>query len=174
MVDVHGQAVPEFSLWLRNPEAINQPARLVTGDPQGFFEVDEIEAGNLVFETRGSPLVSISGIRLSAGEKKDVRLVLDWGTHRVAGLVMDDMGRPVSASELVVTSIRHDGGLWAQTTRRAITDETGFFLVAQVGPGYHTIRVDVPGFRAAVIDHDVGGDSPEVIVRLERAHSHGM
>lgn len=174
MVDPNGQPVPEFSLWLRNPGAVNQPARLVTADQQGFFEVDRVEAGSLVFETRGSPLVSITGLQLSPGETKEVTLVLDWGTHQVAGLVMDDMGRPVSASELFVTSVRRDGALRAQAVRRAVTDETGYFLVDRVGPGYHTVRVDVPGFRAAILDHQVGTDSPEVIIRLERVYSHGM
>jgi protocatechuate 3,4-dioxygenase beta subunit len=174
MVDPDGQPVPEFNLWLRNPGAVNQPARLVTGDQQGYFEVDRVEAGSLVFETRGSPLVSITGLRLSPGESKQVTLVLDWGTHQVAGLVMDDMGRPVSASELFVTSVRRDGSLRAQAVRRAVTDETGYFLVERVGSGYHTVRVDAPGFRAAVVDHQVGTDSPEVIIRLERVYSHGM
>lgn len=174
MVNPDGLPVPSFSLWLRNPEAVNQPPRLVTGDQQGFFDIDRVEAGSLVFETRGSPLVSISGIELAAGETRDVLLVLDWGTHQVAGLVMDDMGRPVSASELYVTSVRDDRGLRAHVVRRAVTDETGFFVVGQVGSGYHTIRVDSPGFRSAVIDHEVGRDGPEVIIRLERARSHGM
>lgn len=174
MVNMEGFPVPEFSLWLRNQKALNQPARLVTGDQQGFFDIQQIEAGPLVFETRGSPLVSISGVQLAPGETKDVMLVLDWGNHQVAGLVMDDMGRPVSASELFVTSVSHEGGLWAQATRRAITDDTGYFLVTQVGPGYHTIRVDAPGFRTSILDHDVGGDSPQVIIRLERAYSNGM
>jgi hypothetical protein len=174
MVDPDGQPIPEFSLWLRNTGAVNRPARLVTGGQQGLFDVDRIEAGSLVFETRGSPLVTITGLRLSPGEAKEITLVLDWGSHRVAGLVMDDMGRPVSATELFVTSIRRDGGLRAQAVRRAVTDETGYFLVDRVGSGYHTVRVDAPGFRAAILDHQVGTDSPEVIIRLERVYSHGM
>lgn len=174
MVNPEGLPVPSFSLWLRNPKALNQPPRLVTGDPRGFFEIDRVEAGSLVFETRGSPHVSISGIRLAPGETRDVLLVLDWGNHQVAGLVMDNMGRPVSASELFVTSVRKDGGLRAHVVRRAVTDETGFFVVGQVGSGYHTIRVDSPGFQSTVIDHEVGRDSPDVIIRLERAYAHGM
>jgi hypothetical protein len=174
MVNPDGLPVPAFSLWLRSPEAVNQPARLVTSDQQGFFDVDKVGAGPLVFETRGSPHVSISGIELAPGETRDVMLVLDWGTHQVAGLVMDDMGRPISASELYVTSVRDDGGLRSHVVRRAVTDETGFFVIGQVGSGYHTIRVDSPGFQSEVIDHEVGRDSPEVIIRLERAYSHGM
>jgi hypothetical protein len=174
MVNPDGLPVPGFSLWLRNRNSVNQPARLVTGDQQGFFDIQQIAAGPLVFETRGSPLISISGIQLAPGETKEVMLVLDWGTHQVAGLVMDDTGRPVSASELYVTSVRTDGGLRAQVVRRAVTDETGFFLVGQVGSGYHTIRVDAPGFRSEVLDHQVGSDNPEVIIRLERAYSYGM
>jgi hypothetical protein len=174
MVDAHGQPVPEFSLWLRNPDAVNQADILVTGDSQGFFRVDEVEEGNLVFESRSSPQLNIKGIHLSAGEQKDVLLVLDWGNHQVAGLVVDDMGRPVPASELYVTSLRRDSGVRAHTIRRAVTDETGYFLVNQVGPGYHTIRIDVPGFQTTIIDHDVGVSAPEVVIRLERASSHGM
>jgi hypothetical protein len=146
----------------------------VTGDQQGHFSVDEVEAGTLVFETRSSPLYRISGIHLSAGEKKDIRLVLDWGNNQVTGLVVDDTGRPVTASELFVTSFRRYSGVRAHAVRRAITDEAGYFLFTQVGPGYHTIRVDVPGFSTTILDHDVGMDTPEVIIHLERASSHGM
>jgi len=174
MVDPNGQPVPEFSLWLRNPDAINQPHLLVTGDQQGYFRVDEIEAGALIFETRSSPLYRISGIHLSAGEKKEISLVLDWGNNQVMGLVVDDAGRPVTASELFVNSFRRYNGVRAHAVRRAITDEAGFFLFTRVGPGYHTIRIDVPGFGTTILDHDVGMDTPEVIVRLEPASSHGM
>jgi len=174
MVNPDGLPVPEFSLWLRNPGAVNQPARLVTGDHQGLFEIGRVEAGDLVFETRGSPLVSITGLRLNPGETKEVILVLDWGNHQVAGLVMDDMGRPLPASELFVTSVRRDGGLRSQAVRRTVTDETGYFLVDGVGSGYHTVRVNAPGFRAAILDHQVDADSPEIIIRLERVYAHDM
>jgi protocatechuate 3,4-dioxygenase beta subunit len=174
MVDPNGQPIPEFTLWLRNPDAVNQPVLAVTGDSQGFFAVDEIEEGDLIFESRSSPQYSISGINLSAGEKTDVNLVLDWGSHQVTGLLVDDTGRPIAASELFVTSLRRSSGLRAHAVRRAVTDEAGYFLFTQVGPGYHTIRVEAPGFDATILDHDVGVDTPEVIIRLERASSHGM
>ena len=174
MVDPNGQPVPEFSLWLRNPDAINQPALLVTGDQQGYFAVDQIEEGNLIFETRSSPQYSISGIHLTAGEEQVVRLVLDWGIHQVAGLVIDSTGQPITASELFVTSLRRDNGLRTHAIREAITDEAGYFLFTRVGPGYHTIRINVPGFGATIIDHDVGMDTPEVIIRLERTSLHEM
>ena len=174
MVDSNGQPVPGFSLWLRNPDAVNQPDLLVTGDQQGNFVVDQVKEGALIFETHSSPQHSISGIHLSAGEEKEVRLVLDWGNYQVGGLMVDDTGAPVTASELFVTSFRRYSGVRAHAVRRAITDEAGYFLFTQVGSGYHTIRVDVPGFIATIIDHDVGMDTPEVIIRLERASSHGM
>jgi 5-hydroxyisourate hydrolase-like protein (transthyretin family) len=174
MVDSEGQPVPRFSLWLRNPGAVNRGASLVTGDQQGFFSVDEVEAGDLLLETRSSPLFSISGIRLTEREEKSVRLVLDWGSHQVSGLVMDEGGLPLPATELFVTSLRRDNGLRAHAVRRAVTDESGFFLVNQVGAGYHTIRVAAPGFLTAVLDHEVGKDAPEVIIRLQRASAHGM
>jgi hypothetical protein len=174
MVDPDGQPVPLFSLWLRNRSALNSDPLLVTGDQQGVFRAGEVEAGELVFETRSSPLYSISGIRLADGEEKQVTLVLDQGAHQVSGLVMDDGGRPVAARELFFTSVRSDNGLRAHAVRRAVTDQTGFFLVDQVGSGYHTIRIDAPGYRSAVLDHVVGMDAPEVIIRLERESAHGM
>ena len=87
---------------------------------------------------------------------------------------MDDTGRPLSATELFVTSVRRDSGLRLQAVHRAVTDETGYFLVDRLGPGYHTIRIDAPGFGAAILDHEVGIDNPEVIIRLERVYAHGM
>lgn len=174
MLDPNGLPVPEFRLWLRNPDAINQAGILVTGDQQGYFAVDEIEEGDLIFETRSSPQYNISGIHLSAGEELEVRLVLDWGNHQVAGVVVDDTGAPIAASELFVTSFRRDGGLRTHAIRKAITDEAGYFLFTQVGPGYHTIRSDVAGFHATILDHYVGSDNPEVIIGLERASFDGM
>jgi len=167
MVDPEGKPVPEFSLWLRNLDAINQPVLTVTSDQQGFFEVDEVEEGALILETHSSPLYSISGIHLSAGEEKDIRLVLDRGNHQVAGLVLDDRGEPVTASELFISSFRRDSGMRIHAVRRAITDAAGYFLFTQVGSGYHTIRVDVPGFSETILDHDVRRDNMDVVIRLE-------
>jgi protocatechuate 3,4-dioxygenase beta subunit len=174
MLDPEGRPVPEFSLWLRNPDAVNQSDLLVTGDQQGFFEVTEVEEGRLIFETRSSPLYSISGITLSAREQKEIQLVLDQGNHQVMGLVVDETGRPVPATELFVTSLRHDNGLRTHAMRRAVTDASGYFIFNQVGQGYHTIRVEVPGYLTEVVDHVVGADEPEVVIRLERASLHGM
>ena len=55
-----------------------------------------------------------------------------------------------------------------------MTDEAGYFLFTQVGPGFHTIHIDVPGFRTRILDHDVGMGTPEVIIHLERASFRGM
>ncbi len=174
MVDSNGQPVPGFSLWLRNSDAVNQPVLLVTGDQQGNFVVDQVKEGALIFETHSSPQHSISGIHLSAGEEKEVRLVLDWGNYQVAGLIVDDRGAPVTASELYVTSLRRDSGMWTHAIRKAVTDAAGYFLFTQVGPGNHTIRINVPGYGTTLLDHYVGKDNPEVIIRLERGSTHGM
>ena len=47
-------------------------------------------------------------------------------------------------------------------------------LIALLMYPLYLYRVGAPGFRTEVIDHVVGRDAPEVIIRLQKASGHGM
>lgn len=167
MVDSGGAALGGFSLWLRSLKAAGKSLR-VTGDDAGNFLVDDVPEGQLVFETRSLPRLSISGLTLSAGEEKEVTLALDWGDLEVEGRVIDESGLPIAGARVYLSWFQRDGLLRAGSTRKTLTDESGVYRLTQLGPGTHRISVSAAGYRSAQISHDVGAGLPPADVVLSR------
>ncbi len=168
MLDTAGNPLPHFSLLLQsfNPEA---PAPIeVISDDTGRYAIDEVPLGRLSFTTRSQPRFLIRGINLPEGGAQNVDLILDWGGYEVVGQVRDREGRPVAGSRVVLFWSYQNNGVQSLSEREASSDSNGFFRFARVGPGVHSIRVSVPGFQSAQLQHNVGGDSAAVVVQLER------
>ena len=166
MMDPAGNSLPGFSIWLQsfNPEA---PAPIpVTSDDTGRYAIDEVPLGGLSFTTRSQPRLLIRGIDLPAGGAANVDLILDWGRYEVIGQVVDGDGRPMPGSSVVLFWSYIRGGVQSLSERKATADANGFFRFAQVGPGVHSVRVSVPGFRSAQLQYDVGVDSEAVVLKL--------
>ena len=62
MVDVMGEPVPHFSMWLHSDQAQGKWIK-VTGDGSGSFEVAEVPDGRLTLQTRSEPQFRTTGIR---------------------------------------------------------------------------------------------------------------
>ncbi|MCK4840939.1 MAG: carboxypeptidase regulatory-like domain-containing protein [Methylococcales bacterium] len=167
MVDPNGKPVSGFSLWLRNNEASSFPALNVTSDSRGHFNVNEIPEGKLVFDTRSSPLFSITGFHQSAEETTNAQLVLDWGDHVVPGRIVNNHGKPIPAAEISLTWFHRDGEVRSYSTRKAVTNSDGYFMFSKVSSGMHTLRIDIPNYRYTQRDHVVGETDSEIIIRLE-------
>ncbi len=168
MVDPDDQPIANFSLWLHINGASSFPAVEVFSDSLGQFNVNEIPEGKLVFDTRSSPLFSITGINQSAGEKKELKLVLDWGNHKVTGRIVDSHDEPIPASEPILTWFHRDGEIRSYSTRKAVTDKEGYFMFSKVAPGMHTLRINIPGYSYTQRDYIVGSTATNIIIRLEK------
>ena len=167
MVDVEGDAVAGFRLWVLTTAAV-RGALPITGDDRGYFELDEAPAGIVSFDTRSSPRFQITGVSLPEGGEADVWLVLDWGTYEMAGEVLDDRGDPVGGARVILGWSHAEAGVNSTSSREVRTDAGGRFRFAQLGPGWHVLDVRAPGFPPRTESHEVGPYPDELEIRLPR------
>jgi protocatechuate 3,4-dioxygenase beta subunit len=165
MVDGAGEPVGLFSLWLRSTSAAGKSVQ-VTGDAGGYFEVAEVPAGPILFETRSLPRFTVSGHTLRADEELEVKIVLDWGSHEIRGRVVDKDGVAVSGARLYLSWHQRDGAVASVAARQTIADDRGSYQFTQIGPGAHRLNVNATGYRSAQIEVDVGQheDGAEIVL----------
>lgn len=168
MVDPDGRPVPGLSLWLITASAGKGPLQ-VTGDGGGRFFAGPLPEGEVVLQTRSVPLLSVSGIALSAGASRQVRLVLDVGSLSVGGHVVDAQGIAVAGARVSLFWRNDENGLRSLSRRETPSDAAGYFLLTQLGSGAHSLSVSAPGFRSVTLTHRVGVDEPAVVVRMDKA-----
>jgi protocatechuate 3,4-dioxygenase beta subunit len=165
MVDVEGDAVPGFRLWVLNTAAV-RGAVPITSDELGDFELNEAPAGSVSFDTRSSPRFLITGVSLPEGGQADVWLVLDWGSYEMAGKVLGDRGDPVGGARVVLGWSHDEAGTKSTSSREVRTDTEGRFRFAQLGPGGHVLDVSAPGFSRLTESYVVGPHPDELEIRL--------
>jgi hypothetical protein len=166
MVDVDGNPVPDFTLWLRSQSAVRETVQ-VTGDGEGHFFVEDVPSGRLLFQTESFPSFSINGPILPPGGEEEVSLVLDRGDNGVLGRVVDSYGQSVSTPDVFLYWSHNRDGLLSQSTRRAAADASGYFQFAEIGPGRHTLSVTAPGFQTTRLTVNVGDLTNDVLIRLQ-------
>jgi hypothetical protein len=165
MVDVEGDPLPGFRLWLVGASA--RSAVPVSGDERGYFELDDAPSGSLSFDTRTSPRLRVSGLTLREGGDAEVLLVLDSGEQEMAGKVLDDRGDPVTGAPVSLSWSQASGGLQSTSQRATATDPSGSFRFSHLGPGEHLIEVRAAGYRIVREYHDADRYAAELEVRLE-------
>ena len=166
MIDLEGNPIPHFRLWLVNTEA-QHSSLPISSDASGHFQVDEAPEGQLLFDSRSDPLLRVSGVNLTGGEDQEVLLLLDWGDHVVHGAVLDDLGFPVAGAEVNLHWRHEVGALQSVSARKTVTDERGLFRFSQVGPGVHRLDVRASAHSTVREEIDVGSHSGEVELLLE-------
>jgi len=167
MVDPDGRPLPGLTLWLITASGGAGPLQ-VTGNGQGRFVVSPLPEGEVALQTRAIPLLSVSGITLSAGSPSDVRIVLDVGSQSLGGHVLDTDGGPVPGARASLYWSHDWKGVRSRSRRDTACDAAGYFLFTQLGSGNHTLSVTDPAFRGATVEHRVGTDEPEIVVRVQR------
>jgi hypothetical protein len=168
MIDPEGRPVPGLSLWLVTGSGGRGPI-LVTGDARGRFSADRLPEGEVVLQTRSDPLLSVTGITLSAGSSTLVRLPLDVGSQTLGGHVVDAQDRPVAAARASLQWSQDLSGVRGRSRRETACDAAGYFLFTQLGSGEHTLAVTAPAYRGVTLQHRVGADGQDIVVRILRA-----
>ena len=167
IVDIDLNPIPQFSLWLRNADSSMQRSLQVTSDNAGNFFIDSVTEGRLIFETRSYPQLSVSGIQIPSANQQNVNLILDWGFHELHGRVVDNHATPVSVPQITLSWSHQENGLRSRSMRRTAADAEGYFAFTQLGPGLHTININMPGFKRFQLDHEVGHSQQKILVHLE-------
>ncbi|MCI5208475.1 MAG: carboxypeptidase regulatory-like domain-containing protein, partial [Candidatus Electrothrix sp. ATG2] len=163
MVDTQGKPVPRFSLWLTG----NRQTTQVTGDRSGFFVQDELPEGEVTFQTRSSPYLSVGGIKVSAGANNKTSLILDVGDCLVHGYVEDIHGDPIPGAQLSLLWSHKEQGMHSRSSRTTTSDGNGYFLFSQVGSSPHILNVSAPGFFSSRLEQEAKIKGAEVMVQLK-------
>jgi protocatechuate 3,4-dioxygenase beta subunit len=158
MIDLNGNPVPHFSLWLRSGNGSAQQPLLVSGDGTGHFSVPKAPLGSVSFATISNPQLAITGLDLSSGGAENVALILDRGGYEVRGRVVDGHGNPVAAPRVTLQWSHQGNGLQSRSLRRSSADANGFFTFTNVGPGAHSLSVSAPGFDSSQLEVESPGD----------------
>jgi protocatechuate 3,4-dioxygenase beta subunit len=166
LIDTEGNQVSGYSLTVHHEQSIQQSS-LVTSDHEGYFMVDEYPEGPVRLGREAAPRFAITGIRASSKAQEPVLVVLDLGRHVIQGLVTNRRGEPVVSPEVILTWVHREKTVQSDSWRGTATGANGSFEFAGIGVGQHTLQVKAPGFRAAVIEIDVGMDPTNIVVELE-------
>lgn len=160
MTDMDGNAVPGFSLWLTSMSARGQGSRELVGDAEGLFELSEIPVGEVALATRSEPRMLVSGVTVSGSDNQLLELTLDVGDQMLEGRVLDNYSNALPGAHVSLIWAHETNGITSHAARLGISDTSGYFRFAQLGPGMHTLNVRAPGFGSRRIEHDVsvGGE----------------
>jgi protocatechuate 3,4-dioxygenase beta subunit len=165
LVNPAGMPVPDFELVLRSSGSYVADT-LVRTDKLGNFEILAVPAGDIVVASQSNPSILVQGFHLSAGEKRHLPLVVDWGEHRIRGLVLDANGNPVPASRVVLRWSHEGEGIITEAIRRTAADIQGHFAFSNLGPGPHSLNISAPGFSGVDINHDLTQQGYDLTVKL--------
>jgi hypothetical protein len=156
MVTPEGAPLGGFTLFLTTAYGATARGITVTGDAQGRFVVDNLPEGPVTLQTRGAPLVSVSGIRLSAAAPADIVVPLDVGVHRLEGRVLTREGAPAAGAQLSLEWSTSSAGVTSRSTRQTMANADGAFVFTALGAGTHTLTAAVEGAGSVRLQHAVG------------------
>lgn len=172
MVDPAGAPVPRFTLWVRSLKAQGS-SRAITSDDAGRFEVGDVPQGDILFETRSAPRLTVRGVTLSGDEPADAAIVLDRGSHLLRGTVVDEARAPLAGANVTLSWTHRDGSIQSTSYRSTVTDAAGSFAFSELAAGEHRITVSSPAHMPLQAIQDVGGGGPEPVLEMKARPKRG-
>ncbi|HVR75112.1 MAG TPA: carboxypeptidase-like regulatory domain-containing protein [Planctomycetota bacterium] len=166
MVDPAGAPVTRFTLWVRSLKALGS-SRAITSDDAGRFEVEGVPQGDILFETRSAPRLTVRGVTLSGDALDEAAIVLDRGPHSLRGTVVDETRVPVAGASVTLFWTHRDGSIQSTSYRSSVTDAAGSFAFSELAAGEHRITVSSPAHTPLQAIQDVGGGGPEPVLELK-------
>jgi len=165
MVDPAGARVPHFTLWVKSLKALGSSAA-VTGNAAGEFESAGIPEGELVFETRSEPRITLRGVRFDPSSPSEVKLVIDWGPHTVEGFVADDSGQAIGGANVQMIWASSADGQASSSHRTTVSDASGRFVFSELGAGDHKVTVSSPLHIPAQATCNPAAGGPALFLQL--------
>lgn len=167
VLDLDNKPVSNTTLALRSMSARNQIVPIST-DKFGAFSVENVPGGELIIESRSAPYYTLTGIDLNGDKRSEFhKLVVDRGSHKLLGKVVDAAGDPVAAPKIYITSSQQLNGMRTQASRNTSADVEGKFLFTDLGAQQYTITVNAPGYLGVRVRHNMNSPS-QLTVRLDK------
>jgi hypothetical protein len=169
VTDLNGKQLAGFTLWLHALGDARSTMQLRT-DSAGKFEVQNIPAGAIKFESQSQPWLRVSGIELKTGDSRYITVPVDWGQSWLFGRVLDDSATPVAGARVVLQSMQHHSGVNTESRREVMSDLEGYFTVSNLGAPDYTLTIQAPGYRSSRVQHRLDQDN-ELRITLPRLDS---
>lgn len=167
ITDVDRTPVPDFTINVVSVDS-NGQSLTVSSDANGYFQADGIPSGEIRFQTRSEPSMSLTGLDLPEGERVEANLIVDWGTHSISGIVQTKKGEPYANARLIARWNTTSDGLISDSTRIAKTDLEGNFNFSELGPGVHEIIVESDGtYLQKSVPVDPRSDANAITIEVE-------
>lgn len=163
MVDTLGNGISYRTLQLESDKRQDR-ALVVTGDADGYFEVDGIPLGVYALRSRAEPYLDIAGVIVDGSADDVTDVVLDEGDELVEGRVVDSYGEPVMGARVRIAWLQEHEQQRSRSQRVLATDDKGRFLFGTLGRGARKMSISAPGFRSSEIFLE--GNAPWVEVQL--------
>jgi len=144
ITDEDRNPVANFTMLVVSVDSFGQ-SLAVSSDDNGYFQADGIPSGEIRFQTRSVPSMSVTGLKLPEGQRVEADLVVDWGAYSVNGFVADKSGRRIPKAKLILRWNDSNNGLVSDSTRLSETDLDGNFSFSELGPGQHELVIESDG-----------------------------
>jgi len=144
ITDEDRNPVANFTMLVVSVDSFGQ-SLAVSSDDNGYFQADGIPSGEIRFQTRSVPSMSVTGLKLPEGQRVEADLVVDWGDYSVNGFVADKNGRRIPKAKLILRWNDSNNGLVSDSTRLSETDLEGNFSFSELGPGQHELVIESDG-----------------------------
>lgn len=167
ILDPVGDVVPGFRLWLRSRQALGNTME-VTSNSEGEFELENVPAGELIFETRSFPRLAVRGIEFDPenDSARATELVIDWGSSSLQGIVVDAAGQPIGGVNIALSWSAHFDDAQSSSVRHTVTDAAGTFTYSELAEVEHKLSASANGFQTGQ-STVVPGDGGELRIQLQ-------
>jgi len=144
ITDEDRNPVANFTMLVVSVDSFGQ-SLAVSSDDNGYFQADGIPSGEIRFQTRSVPSMSVTGVQLPEGQRVEADLIVDWGNYSISGYVSDDKEKRIADAKLILRWTATNNGLVSDSTRRSQTDPNGEFSFSELGPGRHELVIESDG-----------------------------
>ena len=160
-------SIPDFEIYVDN-QTTGTHVEKIKSDSSGFFSLQKFPAGVVSLITPGPDYIKITGLKLKEGEYKNLKLLVDKGSHYLSGWVSDENGMPLAQIRITLDSKIITGAVESSSYRARQTDSNGNFTFANIGGGVHRLSVDAYGFKRKEIVHEFDSLTDQVYITLSR------
>jgi hypothetical protein len=169
ITDLAGQPLGRFSLWLRGVGTSAQKAVRIETDGAGRFELEDLRAGEIKFESRSEPRLEATNLVLEAGESRHVEIPMDWGKNWLLGQILNTHGLPVSGAQVVLSWEERFWDVTSESRREVRSDLEGYFAVSNLGARDYLLTVRAPGYESKRFQYSMGEAGEEFQFLLEES-----
>ena len=153
LVDVDGSVVNAEYVPVGNftltVEALDfdYPPRTFTSDVSGYFHLPDFPVGQVKLFTATPEYFRIRGLRVQGDVYNHLTLVIDQGSYKLSGRVLDEQGSPIEQARVTLSSMIVHNEYDSNAYRTRMTDASGSFEFAELGVSEQTLGIYAIGYK---------------------------